>query len=126
MAQGQLRTMLAIADRVGASDNRRGGGYGAAIAAQAANQLIQLKFSRGDESGADNCGLRYMAQAGYDPRAMLGVMEILQQASQGGRTPEMLATHPLPATRLQEIKAKIQEMFPNGIPSQLTEGRPLH
>jgi len=124
MAQGQLGQMLATAVGVGASDRRNG--YGAAIAAQAANQLIQLRFSRNDESEADNFGLRYMAQAGYDPRAMLQVMEILQQASAGGRTPEMLATHPLPATRLEEIKQKIQQMFPNGIPSQLTEGRALH
>ena len=124
MAQGQLGAALATAVGVGASDRRNG--YGAAIAAQAANQLIQLKFSRSDESEADKFGLRYMAQAGYDPRAMLGVMEILQQASAGGRTPEMLSTHPLPASRLQEIKARIQEMFPSGVPSQLTEGRQLH
>ena len=123
MAKGQLGGALATAVGVGASGDRRG--YGAAVAAQVVNQMVQLKFSRGDESEADNFGLRYMAQAGYDPRAMLGVMEILQQASAGGRTPEWMSTHPLPATRLDEIKRKIQEMFPNGIPSQLTEGRPL-
>jgi predicted Zn-dependent protease len=98
----------------------------AAMAAQVANQMLQLKFSRNDESEADNFGLKYMTQAGYDPRAMLGVMEILKKASAGGHTPEMLQTHPLPDTRLQAIQQKIREMFPNGVPSQLTEGRPLH
>jgi predicted Zn-dependent protease len=32
----------------------------------------------------------YMTQAGYDPEAMLGVMRILGEASQGGRAPVML------------------------------------
>ena len=69
MAQGQLGGALATAVGVGASDRRNG--YGAAIAAQVANQMLQLKFSRTDESEADSFGLRYMTQAGYDPRAML-------------------------------------------------------
>jgi predicted Zn-dependent protease len=66
-----------------------------------------------------------MTQAGYDPRAMLGVMQILKQASAGGRTPEIMATHPLPDTRLREVETKIKEMFPNGMPKELSEGRPL-
>ena len=124
MAQGQLGGALATAVGVGASDDR-GRGYGAAVAAQVANQMLQLKFSRGDESEADNFGLRYMTQAGYDPRAMLGVMQILKQASAGGRTPEIMATHPLPDTRLREVDEKIKQMFAEGVPKQLTEGRPL-
>jgi predicted Zn-dependent protease len=124
MAQGQLGGALATAVGVGASDDR-GRGYGAAIAAQVANQMLQLKFSRTDESEADSFGLRYMTQAGYDPRAMLGVMQILKKASAGGRTPEIMATHPLPDTRLREVEAKIKEMFTDGVPKQLTEGRPL-
>jgi predicted Zn-dependent protease len=125
MAKGQLGGALATAVGVGASDDR-GRGYGAAIAAQVANQMLQLKFSRSDESEADSYGLKYMSQSGYDPRAMLGVMQILRDASKGGRTPEILATHPLPDTRLREIEAKVKEMFPNGIPSDLTEGRAFH
>jgi predicted Zn-dependent protease len=124
MAKGQLGGAIATAVGVGASDDR-GRGYGAAIAAQIANQMLQLKFSRSDESESDTYGLRYMTQAGYDPRAMLGVMQILRAASKGGRTPEILATHPLPDTRLQEIDARIKQMFPNGVPSELSEGRPL-
>jgi predicted Zn-dependent protease len=124
MARASSAAALATAVGVGASDDR-GRGYGAAVAAQVANQMLQLKFSRSDESEADNFGLRYMSQAGYDPRAMLGVMQILREASKGGRTPEIMATHPLPDTRLREVEAKIQEMFSNGVPKQLSEGRPL-
>ena len=57
------------------------------------------------------------------PRAMLDVMNILKEASKGQRTPEFLATHPLPETRLDQIQAEIKEAYPNGIPSNLTKGR---
>jgi predicted Zn-dependent protease len=125
MAKGQLGSALALAFGVGASDDK-GHGYLAAAGAQLANQMVQLRFSRKDESEADAYGLKYMAQAGYDARAMLGVMQILKQATEsGGRQPQMLSTHPLPETRLQEIEAKIKEMYPNGVPKDLTEGQPL-
>jgi len=124
MAKGQLGTMIATAVGVGATDER-GRGQGTAMAAAMANQMLQLHYGRGDESQADEFGLKYMAQAGYDPRAMLAVMKILKEASQGERQPEFLSTHPLPETRLKEIEAKIKESYPNGIPGDLTEGRSL-
>jgi predicted Zn-dependent protease len=67
-----------------------------------------------------------MTQAGYDPREMLGVMEILKNASKSrGGQPEFLMTPPLPDTRLKEIESRLKEMFPSGIPTQLTKGRSL-
>lgn len=124
MASGRLGQLLAAAVGVGASGGEDGG-RNAAMIASMVNQMTQLKFSRADESEADRYGLRYMAQAGYDPSAMLDVMEILKGASRGGRQPEMLATHPLPDTRLAEIRATLAEDYPNGIRSDLTRGRPL-
>jgi predicted Zn-dependent protease len=124
MAKGSLGNALALAVGVGASDNRRHGLMTAA-AAQMANQMFQLKFSRNDETESDRYGLSYMAQAGYDPRQMLNVMEVLQSASKGPRQPEMLATHPLPQTRLDEIQQTIKQMYPNGVPENLRAGDPL-
>jgi predicted Zn-dependent protease len=66
-----------------------------------------------------------MAQAGYDPSAMLDVMKVLKEASRGSRQPEFLSTHPLPETRLQEIQARLDEQYPSGIPQYLTRGRSL-
>src|SRR5262249_17683586 len=90
MAKGQLGQLLTLAVGVGASggDDR---GRKAQMAAMLVNQMSQLKFSRTDESQADSYGLRYMAQAGYDPSAMLDVMRILKESSKGGRQPEILA-----------------------------------
>jgi predicted Zn-dependent protease len=62
--------------------------------------MIQLKFGRADENESDSLGLKYMTQAGYDPREMLGVMEILRDASKRGRQPEWMSSHPLPENRL--------------------------
>ena len=54
-----------------------------------------------------------MAKAGYDPREMLGVMNILKHASGGDRGPDFTQTHPLPAHRLNEIAQIIQpQTFP--------------
>ncbi len=124
MASGQLGQLLTTAVGVGASggDDR---GQKATMAAAMANQMLSLRYSRGDESQADGIGLKYMAQAGYDPRQMLAVMQILKEASEGNRQPEFLATHPLPETRLEAIKQEIQRTYPGGVPSDLTRGRPI-
>ena len=125
MAKGQLGQMLAVAVGIGASDDR-GGGRGAQMAALMANQMLQLRYGREDESQADAFGLRYMAQAGYDPSAMLGVMQVLKEASKGGRQPEFLSTHPLPESRLREIEAILKKTYPEGVPDSFTKGRPLN
>ncbi|HEX8199714.1 MAG TPA: M48 family metalloprotease [Isosphaeraceae bacterium] len=124
MATGQLGQMLATAVGVGASDER-GHGRTAAMAAMMANQMLQLKYGRDDESESDRYGLEAMAQAGYDPTGMLDVMRVLKEASQGNRPPEFLSSHPLPETRLQEIEAQIRAAYPDGIPRDLTQGRSL-
>ena len=124
MAQSQLGQRLTMAVAVGASGDNRG--QRSAMIAAMVNQIAQLKFSREDESEADYFGLKYMAQTGFDPSAMLDVMEILKNASKGGRQPEFLATPPPPETRLDEIRATLQKDYPNGIPSTLTRGRPLN
>jgi predicted Zn-dependent protease len=124
MAKGQLGQTLVGAVAVGASDDQRRGMMAAAAAAMA-NQMLQLKYGRGDESESDRYGLKLMAQAGYDPRGMLGVMEVLKQAGGGGKQPEWMLTHPLPENRLEEAKQIIAQTYPNGVPAQLTRGREL-
>jgi predicted Zn-dependent protease len=125
MAQGQLGQILTLAVGVGASGNRDDRGRQAAMIAAVVNQMAQLKFSRKDESEADRFGLQYMAQSGYDPTTMLDVMRILKDVSKRDRQPEFLATHPLPETRLEEIRAILAHEYPNGVPESLTKGRTL-
>jgi predicted Zn-dependent protease len=85
----------------------------------AIGQLVNMKFGREDELESDKLGVRFLGESGYDPRAMIGVMEILQKAGGGGRQPEFFSTHPNPENRIGKIKQAIQQTYPNGIPSGL-------
>ena len=70
--------------------------------AEAGLGMLFLKFSRADESQADQLGLRYMLADGYDPRKMADVFRMLQGVSQqagAGRLPQWLASHPDPENR---------------------------
>ena len=60
-----------------------------------------------------------MSEAGYDPRSMLKVMEVLAKASSGARQPEFLSTHPDPGNRTERIKGEIAKRFPSGVPEWL-------
>jgi len=121
LAKQQLGTSLVNAVGVAASGGQDGG-QGAAVLAQAVNQMVDLRYGRQDESESDRLGLKFMTEAGYDPRGILELMQILAQGS-GGRRPEFLSSHPDPGNRLQTLKAAIQKTFPQGIPSNLEDGR---
>jgi len=127
LAQSHLLNDLVLATGVGASNsNHPSEGVAAATIASALSKLETLRYSRADESQADLLGLRFMSQAGYDPRAMAQVMEILKQVTPTtGREPEFLVTHPYPENRIQHINAWIQQHYPSGIPSGLTLGQNL-
>lgn len=124
MAKGQLGQMIATAVGVGASGEDGAGRY-AGVAAMMANQMVQLKYGREDESQSDAIGLKYMVQAGYDPAEMLGVMRILDEASQGGKQPEFLSSHPHPQTRIETIKAFLEQNKDELAKLKLTKGRKL-
>ena len=85
--------------------------------AAAGLQLMNLSFSRGDETQSDELGLRYISRVGYDPEAMIGVFEMLAEVSGGGegRIPEWQATHPYPENREANIRQEIaNEQYPFG------------
>jgi predicted Zn-dependent protease len=119
MAKGQLGASLSTAAGVGSNDAR------VAVGAQMANQMLQLRYGRNDESQSDKTGLTYMADAGYDPRAMLEVMKVLEKASAGGRTPDWMQSHPLPKNRLREVDQIIKKDFTPEELAKLTTGKPL-
>lgn len=124
MAKGQLGQSLATAVAVGASD-QRGNGQMAGYAAMLANQMLQLKYGRDDESESDTYGVDYMAKAGYDPRELIEVMRILKEASGARGGPEFLATHPDPGNRAERINQLIAQKFPGGVPANLAKGASL-
>lgn len=85
---------------------------------QMISSAISMKYGREAEIEADDWAVRLAYQAGYDPRAMEGVMRILEEAA-GSGPPEFLSTHPKPANRVAYIDAAIKKYFPDGVPDGL-------
>ena len=97
--------------------------YAGAMIASLVNNTIQLRHSRQDESQADELGLRIMTESGFDPRAMIDVMKVLQESSGGRKQPEFLSTHPDPGNRIEAIEQWLKE-HPDQAKT-MTRGRPL-
>lgn len=77
--------------------------------AQLIGNVINLKYGREDELQSDDLGVKFMLEAGYKPEALIGVMEILKQASGNRDESDFFSTHPNPDNRAEKIKAAIQK-----------------
>ena len=108
LAKQQLTQGLIGAVAVGSGD------YNATQLAQVVGSLVNMKYGREDEIEADSLGVRIMEEAGYDPRALLRVMEVLAKAGGGARQPEFMSTHPDPGNRAERIKAEIAKREKKG------------
>lgn len=71
---------------------------------------VMLPYSRYHESEADEIGLIYAAQAGYDPRAAITFWQRME-AQKSGAPPEFLSTHPSGSTRIR----KLNELMPKAV-----------
>lgn len=103
MASTDRNSGLAQAIGVMFSD---GHSNGSMQVAQMLGNLVNMKYSRSDETEADTLGVRFLIEVGYDPEAMIGVMQILKQHSGGGQ-PQIMSTHPDPGNRIEHIRAEI-------------------
>jgi predicted Zn-dependent protease len=65
--------------------------------------FFERKFSRGDESEADQIGQQYMAKAGYDPAESIRLWERMGEAMKGKAPPEWLSDHPSDAHRRENL-----------------------
>ena len=114
MAQNQLTQGITGAVLVAS-----GGGMGEAQLAMMIGNMVNMKYGREDELQSDELGVRFMSEAGYDPRALIGVMKILNEASGGQAPPEFMSTHPSTPNRVATIQAAIDALFPDGVPPGL-------
>ncbi|HUX89541.1 MAG TPA: M48 family metallopeptidase [Gallionellaceae bacterium] len=74
--------------------------------------LIATRFSRNDESEADDIGLELSARSGYDPRAGVTLWQKMIAAKSGGNPPEFLSSHPEDASRIQRIQSLLPTVLP--------------
>ena len=119
IAKSQLIQGLAGAAGVGLYDPENPQSASAAQMTQLVGAMITMKYGRDDELQSDRLGVRFMADSGYDPRSLIGVMEVLAGAGGGSGQPEFMSTHPDPGNRQEEIQKAIEEEFPNGVPDGL-------
>src|SRR5664279_18928 len=83
------------------------GQMGIALTAQG----YSLKYSRSDESQADEVGAIILYKAGYNPQSMADFFKTL--AAQGGQVPpQILSDHPNPGNREQAIENEIRNWPP--------------
>ncbi len=90
------------------------GRLGQQVAGQG-SQLLTLRFSRKQETEADDLGIRYLNSAGYDPKALSSMLASLAAQSSidaraSGRearnVPAWASTHPDPAKRVTRALQK--------------------
>ncbi|MFZ1322601.1 MAG: M48 family metallopeptidase [Ignavibacteria bacterium] len=86
----------------------------------AANLFVGLGFlanSRADEEDADNFSINYLKNSKYFPGGILDFFEKIRlEQSKKGQTPgdleRLLATHPLPTDRIENVHEKLNKIKP--------------
>jgi len=70
------------------------------------------RFSRAAEMEADNLGIRFMNQAGYNPDGMVTMFQKLlsRERSQPGTVEKFFSTHPLTADRIRDVQNEISKL----------------
>jgi predicted Zn-dependent protease len=92
-----------------------GDGTGAQIAqlgAGLAANVTMMKFSRDHEREADLKALRYMKNAGYDPRGMVEFLQVLRtrQGRDPGAVQTFFSSHPAPADRVRRLQQEANRL----------------
>lgn len=82
------------------------------IAAQILAGGAMARFSRADEKQADDVGLEYLRQAGYNPNGMLDMFQKLLALDRGGSSgvARFFQDHPGTQDRIDDISGRIAKM----------------
>jgi len=86
-----------------------GGSQSVTQIASMIGNYTSMKYGRDQELESDDFGVLLMLEAGYDPEQLIGVMDILEEASGGSKRPEFQSTHPSPDNRRQMIERAIEK-----------------
>ncbi len=117
-AEQSTKGMLANLLIAGATVATGAAGYGSAanlvqsLGGLSAGALL-AHYSRDNEREADALGMEYMTRAGYSPKGMVGLMEILQKngRKRPGAIELMFATHPMSRERLQFARQQARSTY---------------
>jgi predicted Zn-dependent protease len=103
MSKGKLTNAIVGGFSVVASAVAGGLGQMAGALGSIGAGALLAHYSRDNEREADALGMEYMVKAGYSPKGMVGLMEMLQSLSKSkpGAIELMFATHPMSDERYQ-------------------------
>lgn len=82
-----------------------------------ASQLLDLKYSRGHETEADEYSVIYLSGTAYQCNGAAGFFQKMEASGGSGGTPEFLSTHPNPDNRIANIGNKASELGCSTTPS---------
>ncbi len=89
------------------------GGAAAEVGADIAGTMFNLQYSRGDESKADDIGIRYLFAAGYNPWSMVELLAVLSELSesQSSKFGNLFETHPLTSERIKDARKILADKY---------------
>ena len=103
---------LVLLGAIAAGASGHGGDAPMAVLAGGQGLIAQksINFTRKDEIEADRVGIQTLSKAGFDPNAMAGFFQRMQDAMSAGAggedVPALLQTHPVTTTRISDAKAR--------------------
>ncbi len=105
---GKAQLTQGLAGILGAVLGSRGGALGSLAQAgvQMGAGMVMMKYSRSDETQADEVGAIILYKAGYNPQALADFFKTLE--AEGGTGPQFLSDHPNPGNREAAIQKEIQ------------------
>jgi predicted Zn-dependent protease len=108
---GKTAALILAAILVGMSSSSPDAGLAMATGVQASAIQQQINFTRSNEQEADNVGIRILADADFDPRAMPVFFERLTHANRlfDSGIPEILRTHPVTTNRIADALGRAEE-----------------
>jgi predicted Zn-dependent protease len=108
---GKTAALILAAILVGMTSSSPDAGIAMATGVQANAIQQQINFTRSNEQEADNVGIRILADADFDPRAMPVFFERLTHANRlfDSGIPEILRTHPVTTNRIADALGRAEE-----------------
>jgi len=115
--KGQIGVTLVCVLTPNVCNNQAG-----ATAINALGGAVFAKFSRQDETEADQEGVVFTTRAGIDPRGIPAMFQILldERQSRPDAVSAWFATHPLEESRIAATQAQIQRTVPPAVLTSLT------
>ena len=91
----------------------------------ALDKLLETGYPKEQEYKADELALTIMARTGYDPNAMIDMLNVLNElhSKESGDDKGWKKTHPKPADRIKKVKASVSKNKLSGTDKSAREAR---